>query len=315
MILCIGATPAVQRVMVFRRVVLDAVNRAVTTLDGVAGKAVNVAKVLKALGAEPAAIGFWGGDRAEFLRATLEAKGIGIEFVTVAARTRQCITVIDESTGAVTELVEESCPVATSDYEALLAVIQRRSRGCQAAVMSGTLTPGAPADFYRRCTELAQEAGALAVVDAQGAPLVEALKAQPDLVKPNRGELAATLGEELKDEAAVIRAMQDLSGRGARRVVVTAGKGPVLASDGAQLYRVTPPKVAAVNPIGSGDSFTAGLVRALVRGDSLGEACRCGAAAGAANALELMPGELNPTEVNRLALEVNVELLPGAAAR
>ena len=57
-ILCIGTTPAAQRVMIFHKLTPDAVNRAVTTLDGVAGKAINVAKILKALGAHPIATGF-----------------------------------------------------------------------------------------------------------------------------------------------------------------------------------------------------------------------------------------------------------------
>jgi fructose-1-phosphate kinase PfkB-like protein len=50
MILCIGTTPAAQRVMVFRKLALDAVNRAVSTMDGAGGKSVNVAKILKTLG-------------------------------------------------------------------------------------------------------------------------------------------------------------------------------------------------------------------------------------------------------------------------
>ena len=51
------------------------------------------------------------------------------------------------------------------------------------------------------------------------------------------------------------------------------------------------PRVRVVNPIGSGDAFTAGLVSRLVRGDDLGEACRWGTAVGAANALTPMAGE------------------------
>ena len=64
MILCIGTTPALQRVMMFRKLAVDAVNRAVETLDGVAGKSINVAKVLHTLGEEGLAMGFIGGDRA-----------------------------------------------------------------------------------------------------------------------------------------------------------------------------------------------------------------------------------------------------------
>ncbi|HEX7617679.1 MAG TPA: 1-phosphofructokinase, partial [Verrucomicrobiae bacterium] len=64
-ILCIGTTPAAQRVMIFRKLTPDAVNRAVTTLDGAAGKSINVAKILKTLGAHPVATGFLGGERGE----------------------------------------------------------------------------------------------------------------------------------------------------------------------------------------------------------------------------------------------------------
>ena len=43
MILCVGTTPAAQRVMVFDRLIAGEVNRARITLDGFAGKSVNVA--------------------------------------------------------------------------------------------------------------------------------------------------------------------------------------------------------------------------------------------------------------------------------
>lgn len=309
MILCIGTTPATQRVMVFRKLTLDAVNRAVTTLDGVAGKSVNVAKVLTALGERPLAVGFLGGDRGEQLRAELEARGIELGFVKVAGRTRQCTTLIDRSAGTQTELVEESQPVAAADYDELMRIIRLRIKGCRAVVMSGTITPGRPVDLYFHGTQMAHEAGAITVVDAQGSALLEALRAKPGLVKPNRSELAATLGRELKDEAAVIAAMRELCERGAQRVVVTSGKNPALAFDGQRWWRVHAPRIDAVNPIGSGDAFAAGLVWRLLRGEDLGEACRWASAVGAANALTLLAGEVRRDDVEPLAEKVRVELL------
>lgn len=300
--------------MVFRKLTPDAVNRAATTVDGVAGKSVNVAKVLKALGQRPVAAGFVGGDRGEEVCRALAARGVEMEFVRTAARTRQCITVIDQSAGTITELVEESRPVEASDYEDLLRIIQRRVPGSRAVILSGTITPGGPVDLYGRCVALAREHGALSVVDAQGAVLMEALKAGPGLVKPNRTELAATVGAELKDEAAVVDAMRELSRRGAARVVVTAGKDPGLAFDGQSVWRITSPRIATLNPIGSGDAFTAGLAWRLLAGDDLGEACRWAAAAGAANALTIMAGELEKGEVERLAPQVRVDRLSQAAA-
>ena len=307
MILCIGTTPAVQRVMVFRKLTLDAVNRAATTLDGIAGKSVNVAKVLQALGEHPVATGFLGGDRGEYVRALLEAQGIELDFVAVTARTRQCVTLLDPSAGTHTELVEESQPVAAADYEELMRVIGRRVKGCRAVVMSGTITPGVPATLYFQGTQLAHQAGAISVVDAQGAALIEALGARPGLVKPNLPELAATVGRELTDEASVLGAMRELCERGAQRVVITAGKEPSLAFDGQRGWRIHPPRIDAKNPIGSGDAFTAGLVWRLLRGEDLGEACRWACAAGAANALTMMAGEVHRHDVERLVEGVRLE--------
>jgi fructose-1-phosphate kinase PfkB-like protein len=149
----------------------------------------------------------------------------------------------------------------------------------------------------------------MSVVDAQGSPLVEALAAKPELVKPNRLELAATVQRSLKDESGVIDAMRELRQRGSARIVVTAGKQPALAMDENALWRIHSPVVSVVNPIGSGDSFTAGLVWRLTQKESLGEACRWAAAAGAANALGFMPGELTKRDVERLVAEVKVERL------
>jgi tagatose 6-phosphate kinase len=306
-ILCLGTTPAVQRVMIFRKLALDAVNRATTTLDGAAGKSVNVAKVLKALGEQPIAMGFLGGDRGEFLRTALVERGIESDFVTVSTRTRQCITVIDESAGTQSELVEESQPVEPADFVRLMAIIRRHVPECRAMVMSGTIVTGGPVNLYFDCTQLTEIAGAFTVVDAQGAALIEALKAEPGLIKPNRSELAATVGRELGDDADVMKAMRELIERGAQRVVVTAGKEPTLAFDGKHFWRIVSPQIRAVNPIGSGDAFTAGLVSRLMRGDDLGEACRWGSAAGAANALTMMTGEVNRVEVERFAPKIEVQ--------
>ncbi len=309
MILCLGATPAVQRVMRFRQVVTNSVNRAIATLEGAAGKSINVSKVLAALGEPAVAVGFLGGDRGQRLREHLRPLAITLDFVEVEARTRECVTLLDESAGTVTELVEESLPVPAQAYAELETMVTRRLPGCAALVLSGSLTPGGPVDFYLRQCRLSRETGALCVVDAHGPSLAAALTAGPDVVKPNRAELAAMRGAELPDESAVQRAMDELVERGARRVIVTAGERPTLASDGHSHWRITPPPVRALNPIGSGDAFTAALVWRLVRGDDLGEACRWGSAAGAANALTIMAGEVQRAEVERLAGAARVERL------
>jgi 1-phosphofructokinase family hexose kinase len=293
--------------MVFRKVGTGVVNRARTALDGAAGKSINVAKVLKELGEHPFATGFLGGIRGDQILARLQPKEIESDFIRVSPETRECITVIDESTGSQTELVEESPPVSAQDYERLLELVRRRVGQCRAVIMSGTIAPGGPSDFYRLCTEIAHQVSALSVVDAQGEALVQALKARPGLVKPNRAELASTVGRQFDDEAALCQGMAELHERGAQRIVITSGQDPTLAFDGKKFSKVRSPSIKVMNAIGSGDAFTAGLVWRLLRGEELGEACRWATAAGAANALTLMPGELERRTVENLVSTINVE--------
>jgi 1-phosphofructokinase family hexose kinase len=293
--------------MVFPKLALDAVNRATTTLEGAAGKSINVAKVLKALGESPIATGFMGGVRGMRLESFLAETGIETDFVKVVPETRQCTTVIDKSAATITELVQESDPLPKSKYRELFYVIRRNAAHCRAMVMSGTLTPDAPTDFYQRCVQLAVKWTLLSVVDAKGPALMEALKACPNVIKPNRSELEISVGRKLANESDVMMAMRELCNRGALRVIVTSGKEPTLAFDGSQFWRIHPPKIIAVNPIGSGDAFTAGLVWRLLRGANLGEACRWACAAGAANALTMMAGGVRRKDVLRLAAEVKVE--------
>jgi tagatose 6-phosphate kinase len=296
--------------MVFKQLAVDAVNRALTTQEAPSGKSINVAKVLRTLGEPVVAVGFLGGDRGDAIAGVLEAEGLVLDFVRVAARTRQCTTLIDLWAELHTELVEESAPAEAGAYEDLISILRRRLPGCRSLVLSGSITPGGPPDFYFRCAQLARESEVFVVVDAQGVLLTESLRAKPALAKPNRAELSATLGRDLRDEHALQAAMGEVHEQGAQRVVVTSGSEPALAFDGRHFWRILPPQIKAANPIGSGDAFTAGLVSRLLRGDALAEACRWGSAAGSANALTLLPGELKKEDLERLAKETRIERVP-----
>ncbi|MCX8156205.1 MAG: 1-phosphofructokinase family hexose kinase [Verrucomicrobiae bacterium] len=307
MILCLGPTPALQRVMRFDRLQWHRVNRARTTLDGVAGKAVNVAKVLHTLGETPLLTGFLGGESGRRLEAELHQRGLRQAWVRVPPPTRQCITLVEEA-GGVTELVEESRPVPPEAYDELASVVEQHLPRCRALIISGTLTPGAPPHFYARCIARARAQGVLTVVDTQRAALQAALAARPTLVKPNRHELEALLEQPLPDDTAVMRAMLTLHQQGAEVVLITAGERPALLLEGGRFWQVQPPAIHALNPIGSGDALTAALVARRLHGEPWPEACRWGMAAGAANALSWMPGELEQHELERLLDQVR--LLP-----
>lgn len=307
MILCLGTTPAVQRTMIFKALSLGTVNRAAQVIESPAGKSVNVAKILHTLGQATIATGFLGGDRGQQMRRWLDEAGVPHDFVPVRANTRMCVTLIDQSGNEHTELVEESPQVEDGAWETLLAKLERLLEGARMLVLSGTLVPGGPHDFYARCARSARQRSVPVIADAAGHALLATLPERPLVVKPNRAELAATFGKPLDTDDALRAAMLSLIERGANSVVITLGAQGAAVTDGKRFWRVHSPKVTAVNSIGSGDSFTAGLAARLAHGESLAEACRYGAACGAANALTLVSGKVHLDDVRLLHQQARVE--------
>lgn len=307
MLVCLGTTPTVQQTMIFERLVADEVNRAASVQRSSAGKAVNVARVLGTLGKPAMLCVPLGGDTGDFIAANLAAEGIEHDCVPAPNPTRTCVTVIDRHGGTVTELVEEHAAIGADVATALLDKLRSHLPKCKALVLSGTLAPGSGNDFYARCCALAAELNVPVILDAKAEPLLLALAARPLVVKPNRAELAATLGYELGTEAALRRAAGELAAKGAGWVVITMGKDGAFVSDGHQVWDIPAIAVKAISPIGSGDAFSAGLAAEVAAGKDVPEACLLGAACAAANTLIAGAGYLKLEDVNRLRTQAKLE--------
>ena len=89
--------------------------------------------------------------------------------------------------------------------------------------------------------------------------LIECLPQRPFLVKPNREELAVTIGRPLESDDDIIAAMSELRTLGAEWVVVSNGPAPLLVLGPSGLHRIEPPHVKVINPIGCGDALCAEL--------------------------------------------------------
>lgn len=308
MILCVGTTPVFQRSMVFERLRLDDVNRATSVHDYASGKSVNVARVLRTVGENAVATGFVGGPRGEAMRRDLDAAGVRHEFVTIRAPTRQCITVIDREKNTATELVEESSPVDEGDWASMYETIDRLLRGADGLVLSGSLPPGAPPDFYASCLMRASGRRLPIVLDTRGEPLRAAFRHGGFVVKLNREELASTVGRPMASNEEITAAMRSAMPAGGA-MVVTLGAAGALATDGRENWRIRNPPVTTHSAIGSGDAFAAGLVAGMVRGLALTEALALGAACGAANAMTDLAGHLLPADVAAIRERVRIERL------
>ncbi len=307
MILCLGTTPTVQRTMRFKKLVLDEVNRATEITECASGKSINVARVLHQLGEATLETGFLGGDSGAFIRHDLDRAGVPHDFLTIHPKTRTCTTVFDESNSTTTELVEEHAPVEPSAWDALLRKMTDLIPRAKVLVLSGSLPPGAPQDFYADCVKVANAHNVRVILDARNQPLWLAMPLKPFLVKPNRSELAETVNASVDSDDAMRDAIRKLIAAGPQWAVITAGAQGAIVSDGKSFWKLLIPKIQVVNPIGSGDSLAAGIAAALVRGQDMPHAAILGAACGVANALTPLPGHVRPEEVQSLLNQVRLE--------
>ena len=292
--------------MTFARLTLDSVNRAASVLTSASGKSINVARTLSRMNIPCIALCCLGGDSGKFVRDDLAAAGINHDFITVAPPTRTCTTVIDLANHTTTELVEETPALGGNDYVEILNLLARHLHNATALVLSGTLAPNVPISFYAQCTAMARRKEIPVILDARHQPLLEALAEKPTVIKPNIHELQETVSYPITDEKSLKQAMLDLQKQGAKWVVITNGANEILCCDGNQFWRITPPKITPINPIGSGDAFAAGLAFAATTTLHLPEACRLAAAFGAANALNSPPGHARKQDVDRLFSSINI---------
>src|SRR5262249_16315604 len=136
-----------------------------------------------------------------------------------------------------------------------------------------------------------------------------ALPTRPALVKPNREELAMTIGRPPNDERETISAAQELIDRGAQAVLVSQGKSPALLVTAAKVWRIVPAPVEhVVNPIGCGDCLAAGTAWGLAQGRSIVESVQLGMACAADNLRDRLPARIDRQCVERLTVQVRSEI-------
>jgi 1-phosphofructokinase family hexose kinase len=269
MITVVTLNPAVDKTYRLLRLEPGRVHRVTEVIRRSGGKGINVARVTHQLGYPVLAIAPTGGAAGQTLAAELWTSGVPHTLVGVAAETRRSIALVDTVAGETSIFNEEGQALLPDDWRSLrIAVVEAVSgnRNLQASVLvgSGSLPPGAPADFYPELVRLAHDAGIPAIIDTSGPGIIAAAKAGADILKPNHHELAEATGESSLEAAAL--ALIDM---GARTVLVSAGADGMLAFDHAApggYWSARLPEALSGNPTGAGDAGVAAAAVALAEG-------------------------------------------------
>ena len=308
MIATVTLNPALDKTIYVERLVVGDTNRIERIETDAGGKGVNAARVLKELGADVLALGFLGGKAGRFIRHVLEEEGIPSDFVHVQGETRTNLAVEEASGTPPTTLNERGPTMDAQELERMIAKVTHAAAKCEMVLLGGSLPPGAPTDIYRTLGEGIAKAGAKVVLDADGPPMVEGLRARPFMIKPNLDEAQRLLDRNIgtQDEAAA--AARELASR-AEIAIISMGKQGAMAATGDEVWKGIPPEVRVVSTIGSGDSMLAGMMFRLCEGGDLSEALALGCAAGAATAMTNGVEVGHRSDILRLADSVRVERL------
>ena len=275
------------------------------TLKHPGGGGVNVARVLHRLGANCVAAYLAGGVTGERHHKLMSAEKVRCHVIPIAEETRESFSVHETSSGNDFRFVLPGPHVSAAEYEACFDYVAQHLPK-QFLVISGGLAPGVPDNFYARLAALAKQHGVRVVLDTNGPALVEALKVGVYLFKPSLRELRDLTGQDLPDEEAQVAAAQQLIQSGQAEIVaVSLGEAGAMVVSADQVWQARALTVDVQTTIGAGDSFVAGMVWSLGRGDSLVKAFQYGMAAGAAALLAPGTSLSQASDIHHLVTNVS----------
>jgi 1-phosphofructokinase len=306
-IVTLTANPSVDRTLEIPDLVRGEVVRATAARVHPGGKGVNVARALVKNGHAARAVLPAGGREGEQLLDLLGGLGIEVVPVSIAEPVRENVTVV-EPDGTVTKLNAPGPRITRDEVAAVAAATVEASGGADWVALCGALPPGAPEDLYASLVSRLRGAVRVAV-DASGDALARAVEAGPDLVKPNREELAEVVGRSLETLTDVVDAARTLLARGVGRVLVSLGsEGALLVTDALAIHARSGPLVPR-STVGAGDATLAGFLAAGGEGP---EALRAAVAWG--RAAVRLPGTEMPGPADIDIEEVTVEELGAGRA-
>lgn len=295
MIITFTANPSLDRTATLDEpLARGSVHRARSVIVEPGGKGVNVARALHYAEQEVRAL--LPAAATDPILQAIMALGLPYQAVATDNQVRTNIT-LTEPDGTTTKINEPGPNLTHAQMAACTDLLLHTATHASWVVLSGSLPPGAPDDWYARLVGALQPLGCRVAVDTSGAPLQALIDALPrtacELIKPNSEELAQLTGADaawLESSAAsgdarpVVQAARGLQHRGITSVLATLGSaGAVLVTAAGAWYARAEP-IAVKSTVGAGDSSLAGFIFAQVTGRNPAGCLQTAVAYGAAAA-------------------------------
>lgn len=246
------------------------------------GGGVNVATAITELGGEALAIYTAGGFVGNVLKGLLDDRAVPNRAIEIEQNTRENVIVSEIESGQQYRFGFPGPALTQPEQQACLDAVARITPSPKFLVLSGSLPPGVPDDFYGRVISAVSD-DTRVILDASGTALKLGVEQSVYLIKPNQRELEILMGREIESDQDARDAAHQLIDRGrVSALLVSLGRGGVWLIRREGEHRISAPTVKIRSKIGAGDSTVAGTVISLQRGESLPDAARFGVACGSA---------------------------------
>ncbi len=290
-IFCVSPNPALDHTLVVPSFKQGYVLRAQSSLSVAGGKGLNVARAAQILGAKTRSFCFLGGRTGNTIAELAQQEALDGSWTWIDGETRTCVIVADGGTGEATVINEQGPSVNSAEWTKLNQSVINDLNDATDVCFSGSLPPNSPLEMFVELVKSVRDTGKRVWVDTSNAPLHAVLDISGITIKINGDEAGEILGKTVNTPQLAVSAALELQQRGTGNVVITLGKDGAVMFDGTGHWWAKPPVIQVKDPIGSGDSFLAGLVTAVAAGLTAEVALKHAVAAGAANATTVGGGD------------------------
>lgn len=283
MIYTVTFNPALDYILELDKLEIGKIQKSKTELILPGGKGINVSTVLTNLEVENIALGYKAGFVGAEIERLLKNMNVKTDFIDLEeGNSRINVKVSAEEETAINT---NGPKISESKILELLEKLKNLTEN-DFLVLSGSIPSSIKDDIYEKICGIVREQNVRIVVDATKNLLVQALKYNPFLIKPNNEELGEIFGVDIhtKEDAYVYG--KKLKEMGAQNVLVSMGKiGAALIDENGKEHFLKSPEGKRVNTVGSGDSMVAGFIAGFLKYNNYNDALRMGVSAGSASAL------------------------------
>ncbi len=251
-ILVVSFSPALDSVINLREPLragkVHRVDQEVVTFGG---KALNVAKVLKANRVNVTVAGIIGEDYHDAFYSYLKHQKIPAKFLKVPYPTRKNIMIKDKA-GREFKINYPAFPALKLSFKKIKDFIKPMAIKHSMIILNGSLPSAMDTKTYANLVNFLKKQQKIVVVDTSGKPLEFAVSSMPDIIKPNKEEFAEICAKKLNNQKALVKAIQKFSFM-IKVVIVSDGKKGAFFGNHGSVWHAVPPTVEAKDSTGSGD--------------------------------------------------------------